>query len=94
MSGFEILMLICFGAAWPVSIYKSLQTKTNEGKSLNFLYIISSGYIFGILHKLLYNLDFVIFLYMLNLFMVLFDMAIYYHKKRKLEGENYDTLRS
>ena len=94
MSIFEIFMLICFGAAWPVSILKSLKTKTNEGKSVIFLYIISSGYVFGIVHKLLYNLDFVIFLYLLNLLMVLTDLAIYYIKNYRLKGDNYGTLRS
>ena len=84
MSVFEIFMLICFGAAWPVAILKSLRTESNEGKSIIFLYVISSGYIFGITHKLLYSLDFVIVLYAINLFMVLTDLGIYYTKKRKL----------
>jgi hypothetical protein len=34
MSVFEIAMLVCFGAAWPVSIYKSLKTRAVAGKSL------------------------------------------------------------
>ena len=84
MSVFEIFMLICFGAAWPVAILKSLRTESNEGKSIIFLYVISSGYIFGITHKLLYSLDFVIVLYAINLFMVLTDLGIYHTKKRKL----------
>ncbi len=91
MSIFEILMLICFGAAWPVSILKSLRTKTNEGKSVIFLYVISSGYLFGIIHKLMYNRDFVIVLYCINLLMVLTDLTIYYIKKRRILGDDYDT---
>ena len=35
MSIFEIGMLICFGCAWPVSIWKSYHSKQNAGKSLN-----------------------------------------------------------
>lgn len=92
MSVFEILMLICFGAAWPVAIIKSLKTKTNEGKSIIFLYVISSGYLFGIIHKLLYHLDFVIFLYVINLLMVYTDLTIYYVKKHRLRGETNGTL--
>jgi len=33
---FEIIMLVCFGAAWPLSIYKLLKTKNSGGKSLGF----------------------------------------------------------
>ena len=84
MSVFEILMLICFGAAWPVSILKSLKTETNQGKSIIFLFVISSGYLFGIIHKLIYNYDFVIFLYGINLLMVLTDVVIYFVKQRRL----------
>lgn len=83
MSVFEIFMLICFGAAWPVSIFKSLRTETNEGKSVIFLYVIASGYIFGITHKIIYSFDFVIFLYAINLLMVVTDLGIYYYKQIK-----------
>ena len=45
MSIFEIVMLVCFGAAWPFSIYKSYKAKSNEGKSVLFLFVIALGYI-------------------------------------------------
>ena len=32
MSIYEIIMLICFGAAWPFSIYKSLKSKSTKEK--------------------------------------------------------------
>ena len=63
MSVFEIAMLVCFGAAWPVSIYKSLKTRAVAGKSLFFLVIVLVGYVAGILHKLIFHYDLVIFLY-------------------------------
>ena len=44
-------MLICFGAAWPFSIYKSLKSKSTAGKSLIFLIVVEVGYIAGIIHK-------------------------------------------
>lgn len=94
MSIFEIMMLICFGAAWPVSILKSLRTETNEGKSVIFLYVISSGYLFGIIHKLVNHLDVVIFLYIINLLMVITDLIIYYIKRYKHRGDINVTLRS
>jgi hypothetical protein len=76
MSIFEVIMLICFGSAWPTSIYKSISSKTAKGKSMAFLIIVFVGYIAGILHKLFYSLDWVITLYALNGLMVLVDMSI------------------
>ena len=76
MSIFEVTMLICFGSAWPASIYKSISSKTAKGKSIAFLIIVFMGYIAGILHKLFYNLDWVVMLYALNGLMVLVDISI------------------
>ena len=59
MSIFEAGMLICFGFAWPVNIYKSYKSRTAKGKSVFFLLIIILGYVFGIINKLLYNRDLV-----------------------------------
>ena len=82
MSAFEILMLLCFGAAWPLSIYKSFTSRQNAGKSLWFLCVILIGYAAGILHKLLYSFDRVIYLYILNALMVLADIALYLRNRR------------
>jgi hypothetical protein len=82
VSAFEIVMLVCFGAAWPASIYKSYTSRQNAGKSLLFLCVILIGYIAGILHKVLYSMDIVIYLYVLNGLMVLADIALYLRNKR------------
>jgi hypothetical protein len=82
MSIFEAIMLICFGAAWPFSIYKGWVNRQNGSKSLVFLYVILIGYISGIIHKLLYNLNPVIFLYILNALMLIADILIYYRNQR------------
>jgi hypothetical protein len=82
MSVFEIIMLICFGSAWPFSIYRSWAARTNQGKSLWFLLIVFVGYVSGIIHKVLHNYDPVVFLYALNGTMVLIDMAIYFRNYR------------
>lgn len=82
MSVFEIMMLLCFGFAWPTSIYKSYKARSNKGKSLQFLIIIFVGYISGILHKLFYAYDFVIFLYAINLIMVGIDLCLYVRNRR------------
>ena len=82
MSVFEIIMLVCFGFAWPTSIYKSYKARSNKGKSLLFLIIILTGYLSGILHKLFYAYDFVIFLYVVNLVMVSVDLGFYIRNRR------------
>lgn len=77
MSVFEIVMLVCFGAAWPFSIYKSWRTREVGSKSFIFLLALLIGYVAGILHKLFFSFDAVIFLYALNGLMVATDMALY-----------------
>lgn len=84
MSPFEILMLLCFGSAWPVSIYKSITSRRTGGKSVTFLFIIGTGYIAGTIHKIFYSLDPVIALYILNALMVSTDIVLFY-RNRKLE---------
>ena len=83
MSIFEIIMLICFGVSWPVSIAKTLRTKKVEGKSSLFMAIVSLGYLSGIIHKILYSFDWVIALYVFNLFMVLTDLILYLKYKHR-----------
>ncbi len=78
MSIFEIIMLLCFGAAWPFSIYTSYKSRHIAGKSIIFLMIIFIGYVSGVLHKALYNFDVVIYLYILNGTMVAIDIGLYY----------------
>jgi hypothetical protein len=78
MSIFEIIMLFCFGVSWPVSIYKSYVSRSTKGKSLIFLYIVSAGYVAGILHKIFYHYDGVIVFYIINLLLVIADIALFY----------------
>ncbi len=76
-SPLEAGMIICFGAAWPFSIWKSYSSKTNNGKSLFFIIIVDLGYLFGMLHKILFNYDLVIILYIINFIMVTTDILLY-----------------
>jgi hypothetical protein len=78
MSIFEIIMLLCFGLAWPLSIYKSYKSRTTKGKSLFFLYVVMGGYIAGVLHKVFYHMDGVIVFYVLNFLLVLTDIVLFY----------------
>ena len=75
-------MLICFGAAWPFSIYRSYTSRSTGGKSVVFLYIILLGYVFGIAHKFYYYMDPVIYMYALNGLMVIVDIALYHRNAR------------
>ena len=83
MSPFEIGMLLCFGVSWPISIAKSLRTHVVAGKSPWFMAIVSLGYLSGILHKVLYHPDWVVALYVLNMLMVLTDLALYLRYSRR-----------
>ncbi len=73
---FEAIMLICFGSAWPFSIYRTWKAKNSAGKSMMFLYVILAGYVAGILFKIYGNMDEVIFLYILNSIFVLTDILL------------------
>ncbi|HYH03609.1 MAG TPA: hypothetical protein VEC37_10930 [Bacillota bacterium] len=85
MSVFEMVMLICFGAAWPFSIYKSYKSRQTAGKSGLFLVVVLIGYASGIIHKLLYSFDLVIYMYILNMVMVSADLVLFI-RNRRLQG--------
>lgn len=88
MSIFELIMLLCFGAAWPFSIYKSYKSKSVAGKSPMFLVILLIGYVSGILHKILYAFDGVVYLYALNFIMVSTDFLLYLRNVKLKEQES------
>jgi hypothetical protein len=73
---FESIMLICFGSAWPFSIYKTWTSKSASGKSLSFITIIFIGYVSGIVFEVLGEFNDVIYLYILNFIMVLTDIVL------------------
>ena len=84
----EIIMVVSFGASWPLNVMKSYRARTTRGKSLGFLCLIFFGYIAGIVSKLV-NPDFVfaekwyvLFFYCLNLIMVGIDLCIYVRNYR------------
>ncbi len=91
MSIFEAVMLICFGAAWPLNIYKSYKTRSTVGKSLPFILVIFTGYISGVTHKILYNRDIVLVLYIINLLMVFIDILLYF-RNRALDNKRTDEV--
>lgn len=92
---FEIIMIVSFGASWPLNVMKSYKARTTKGKSLSFLFLIFFGYIAGITSKLIneaYMASFaekwyVLFFYVLNLIMVGLDLLLYV-RNRRLDKQN------
>lgn len=82
----EAVMLICFGVSWPVSVYKSWTSRKTGGKSLLFLLLIDTGYLVGLVGKILYRPGWILVVYSLNLFFVTADMALYF-RNRALERQ-------
>ncbi len=86
----EIIMVVSFGASWPMNVAKSYKARTTKGKSLVFLLLIFFGYIAGIASKLVneaYMAQFaskwyVLVFYCLNFIMVGIDLCLYVRNKR------------
>ena len=89
----EIVMVVSFGASWPLNVMKSYKARTTKGKSLPFLCLILFGYVAGITSKFV-NLAntkwYVLFFYILNFIMVGIDLALYIRNYRldKLAEKN------
>ena len=86
----EFIMIVSFGASWPMNVMKSWKARTTKGKSLGFLCLILFGYVAGIISKLVneaYMADFaskwyVLFFYVLNFVMVGTDFILYFRNLR------------
>ena len=86
----EIIMIVSFGASWPLNVIKSYKARTTKGKSLPFLLLILFGYVAGIASKFVneaYMAAFaqkwyVLFFYFLNFIMVSADLAMYIRNYR------------
>ena len=83
MQIFEVLMLVCFGLSWPISVYKSIRSRSTKGKSVVFIVAIIIGYISGIAGKIVnHQLSYVVVLYCLNLIVVSIDLGLYFWNAR------------
>ncbi len=87
MSIFEAGMMFCFGFSWPFQVAKTYKTKNVKGKSILFLWLVELGYTLGMIHKVLYNMDAVIYLYELNFLLVGSDMFLYYLYRNRPENQ-------
>jgi len=82
MGLFEFLMLFCFGFSWPFSIVKSYRSRSTKGKSLVFMVLVELGYVFGIVHKILYSYNWVIWMYAVLFVLVAVDLGLYWRNVR------------
>ena len=90
----EALTIFCFGLSWPISIHKSIVSRTAKGKSLFFEVFLLIGYACGIARKIiqlsgehsgfLFYLSF--FFYILNFVEISIEVA-HYVRNRKLDRE-------
>lgn len=97
----ELLMIVCFGLSWPISIYRSYVSRTAKGKSLFFEVFLCIGYVLGIVRKFLQQFSgtgtgtlFYVgwFFYFLNLVEITADMILYFRnaaldKQREMQLE-------
>lgn len=84
MKIFEMVMLICFGLSWPISVYQSVKSKSTKGKSVFFIFAVIIGYVSGIIGKVVNgDVSYVLVLYCVNLAVVTADLAIYYVNKKR-----------
>ena len=91
----EVCMLVLFGISWPISLIKSIKSKSTKGKSLIFLVLIAIGYICGMASKIvsttfIWATDWWIFvIYAINFSFVTTDLIMYFINKNR---ENKEPL--
>ena len=83
MQIFEFIMLACFGLSWPISVYKSIKSKSTQGKSIVFIIAIIVGYISGIIGKIVnHQLTYVLIIYCFNLIVVSVDLVLFFINRK------------
>ena len=89
----ETVMLVCFGFSWPLNVIKAYKAKTARGTSLPFILLIITGYIAGIVAKIITGqINYVLIAYIVNLAIVSLNILIYFRnysidKKSQQESE-------
>ena len=83
MQIFEFIMLACFGLSWPISVYKSIKSKSTQGKSIVFIIAIIMGYISGIIGKIVnHQLTYVLIIYCFNLIVISVDLVLFFINRK------------
>lgn len=90
----EAAMLICFGVSWPVDILKAVRTRATAGKSMGFMDLVLTGYVFGLAAKCLRAAqagtppEAVTALYVLNAVFIAVDIALYMRFRPRASGDS------
>jgi len=61
------------------------QKKSTKGKTVFFYCVVLLGYTFGIIHKCIYDINWVLVVYILNLVLVVIDTIVFIYIKNKYE---------
>ena len=86
----EAMTIFCFGLSWPISIRKSLVSRTAKGKSLFFEIFLLIGYACGIARKVIQTVEgssgfrfyLSFFFYVLNFIEISIDVMLYFRNKK------------
>lgn len=88
---FEVGMLVCFGVSWPISVIKSIRSKSANGKSILFTVVIIIGYLFGIANKIYSGtITYVFWLYIFNITVVSIDLILSIINKKNGKGLHHE----
>ena len=80
---FETIMLVCFGLSWPLNVVKAYKARTTKGTSLPFICLIITGYIAGIVAKIVTKqFNYVLIVYLINLVIVMLNVVVYIRNLR------------
>jgi NADH:ubiquinone oxidoreductase subunit 4 (subunit M) len=83
LSVFEVLMLVCFGASWPVAVVRAWKARTARGASLTSALLILAGYAMGIINKFVNNqTNYVLYFYFFNFSVVAIYSIILFRNLR------------
>ena len=75
---FEVGMMLCFAAAWPLNIARAWKARTAIGSSPWFMVVIEVGYILGMINKVVNDdVNYVFAFYVLDFILVLIGLAIF-----------------
>lgn len=88
---FETIMLVCFGLSWPLNVIKAYKAKTAKGTSLPFILLIITGYVAGIIAKIvMHQINYVLIVYLLNLIIVFANVLVYF-RNITLDKKRYSS---
>ena len=78
----EVVMIVSFGASWPMNVMKSWKARTAKGKSVVFEVLVIVGYLIGLFGKLYAyrqtgTLAYSVWFYIADILMVSVDLALY-----------------